>query len=114
MPDIKEKMITAVDCAILRLKGNMNKKFFIAYTLTNLYRNQIQKYETGSTRKRISRKNLGLVRVPVPDIQQQNTYAAFVDKSISAIASTEKMITNIKNIQKAIISNLLTEVSSHV
>lgn len=111
MPNIKERMITAVDCAIFRPKEFLDKKFFIAFTLTNLYKSQIQKYETGSTRKRISRKNLGLIQVPIPAIQYQKAYADFADKCINVRFSHEQMIANIINMQKATLNNLLKEVS---
>lgn len=111
MPNIKERMITAVDCAIFRPKEFLDKKFFIAFTLTNLYKSQIQKYETGSTRKRISRKNLGLIQVPIPAIQYQKAYVDFADKFINVRFSHEQMIANIINMQKATLNNLLKEVS---
>ena len=111
MPNIKERMITAVDCAIFRPKEFLDKKFFIAFTLTNLYKSQIQKYETGSTRKRISRKNLGLIQVPIPAIQYQKAYVDFADKCINVRFSHEQMIANIINMQKATLNNLLKEVS---
>lgn len=111
MPNIKERMITAVDCAIFRPKEFLDKKFFIAFTLTNLYKSQIQKYETGSTRKRISRKNLGLIQVPIPAIQYQKAYVDFADKCINVRFSLEQMIANIINMQKATLNNLLNEVS---
>ena len=111
MPNIKERMITAVDCAIFRPKEFLDKKFFIAFTLTKLYKSQIQKYETGSTRKRISRKNLGLIQVPIPAIQYQKAYVDFADKCINVRFSHEQMIANIINMQKATLNNLLKEVS---
>jgi len=111
IPNMNKKMITAVDCAIFQPKETLDKKFFVAFTLTNLYKNQIQKYETGSTRKRISRKNLGLIKIPIPDIQCQKDYADFADKCINTRFNLEQMVTNITNIQKILVKKLLTEVS---
>ena len=88
IPDGLGKSITAVDCSIVRLKSHVLPEFFVAYTMTTLYAAQIGSSVTGSTRKRISRKNLGQVVIPSPDIDQQEQFAAFVrqsDKSKFAI-----------------------------
>ena len=88
IPDGLGKSITAVDCSIVRLKSHVLPEFFVAYTMTTLYAVQIGSSVTGSTRKRISRKNLGQVVIPTPDIDQQEQFAAFVrqsDKSKFAI-----------------------------
>ena len=81
IPDGLGKSITAVDCSIVRLKSHVLPEFFVAYTMTTLYATQIGSSVTGSTRKRISRKNLGQVVIPTPDIDQQEQFAAFVRQS---------------------------------
>jgi type I restriction enzyme S subunit len=81
IPNGLGKTITAVDCSIIRLKKRILPEFFVAYTLTPLYATQIQTCVTGSTRQRISRKNLGQVVIPVPSIDEQKLFAAFVRQS---------------------------------
>ena len=81
IPDGLGKSITAVDCSIVRLKSHVLPEFFVAYTMTTLYAAQIGSSVTGSTRKRISRKNLGQVVIPIPDIDLQERFAAFVRQS---------------------------------
>ena len=81
IPDGLGKSITAVDCSIVRLKSYVLPEFFVAYTMTTLYAAQIGSSVTGSTRKRISKKNLGQVVIPTPDIEQQEQFAAFVRQS---------------------------------
>ena len=94
IPDGLGKSITAVDCSIVRLKSHVLPEFFVAYTMTTLYAAQIGSSVTGSTRKRISRKNLGQVVIPTPDIDQQEQFAAFVrqsDKSKFAVLSCSNL-----------------------
>ena len=94
IPDGLGKSITAVDCSIVRLKSHVLPEFFVAYTMTTLYAAQIGSSVTGSTRKRISRKNLGQVVIPTPDIDQQEQFAAFVrqsDKSKFAVQSCSNL-----------------------
>lgn len=95
IPDGLGKSITAVDCSIVRLKSHVLPEFFVAYTMTTLYAAQIGSSVTGSTRKRISRKNLGQVVIPTPDIDQQEQFAAFVrqsDKSKLLISRLKEFI----------------------
>lgn len=83
------KSITGVDCTIVRFKNTVNPIFFNQYTLIDHYLSQISTFEAGSTRKRISRKNLGKIKVPLPPIELQNQFASFVeqvDKSKVAIS----------------------------
>ena len=91
IPDGLGKTITAVDCSIVRLNEKVLPEFFVAYTLTPLYATQISSSVTGSTRKRISRKNLGQVTIPVPSLELQEQFAAFVrqsDKSKLSVIAT--------------------------
>ena len=74
------KSITAVDCTIIRLKNIMLPNFLIAYTKTSVYMSQIDSFITGSTRKRISRGNLGSIAVPVPEIKLQSQFCKFVEQ----------------------------------
>lgn len=90
IPDGLGKSITAVDCSIVRLKSHVLPEFFVAYTMTTLYAAQIGSSVTGSTRKRISRKNLGQVVIPTPDIDQQEQFAAFVRQSDKSKYHTSK------------------------
>lgn len=67
IPDLKYKMITAVDCTIVRLSENIScKKWFCYYTQSHVYAGLIHERCTGTTRLRISRKNLGEIPFPLP------------------------------------------------
>ena len=92
IPDGLGKCITAVDCTIIRLSDKLLPEFFVAYTLTHLYQSQVDAFVTGSTRKRISRKNLGQIKVPVPSVAQQHDFAAFVRQSDKSKYCLEHMI----------------------
>lgn len=78
VPETEDKrLITAVDCTIVRLKSGYVSEF-INYFLNSRYAlNQVHSYLTGSSRKRISRTNLEKIKLPVPvvngkpDIEKQ-------------------------------------------
>lgn len=81
IPEGLGKSITAVDCTIVRLRSRILPEYFIAYTLSPFYMMQVAARETGSTRKRISRKNLGILKIPVPQIAEQESFASIVRQS---------------------------------
>lgn len=76
-----QKSITAVDCTIIRLKQFVLPAFFVSFTRTSSYTDQINTFTTGTTRKRISRANLGSIMVPIPDIESQKHFVTFVEQT---------------------------------
>lgn len=107
VPNGLGKTITAVDCSIVRLKNKILPEFFVAYTMTPLYVRQIKLFITGSTRKRISRKNLGQILVPVPPIELQEQFAAFVRQSDKAKSELERTLAELTATYKRIIAENL-------
>ena len=75
------KAITAVDCTIVRLKPILLPEYFVGFTKTPMYTAQIDTFTTGSTRKRVSRANLGSILVPVPDLPLQQRFVAIAEQS---------------------------------
>ena len=75
------KSITAVDCTIVRLKKHILPTYLVWMTKTPIYTEQIDAFTTGSTRKRISRANLGSIRVPVPELTLQTEFVALAEQS---------------------------------
>ena len=103
LPDTGEKMITAVDCTIIRFDNKqIIPNWFLYYSLSNEYQNEIQKQVTGATRQRISRKNLGLVSVPVAPLPEQQRIVSILDECFAAIdkakATAEQNLKNVKEL----------------
>ena len=93
------RTITAVDCTIIRLKDIILPDYFIAYTMTPSYVAQINEVTTGTTRRRVSRANLGNILIPCPSIAKQQQFVAIAkqaDKSKSyvwtALKNLESML----------------------
>lgn len=107
IPEGLGKTITAVDCSIVRLNPKVLPEFFVAYTLTPLYASQIETAVTGSTRKRISRKNLGQVILPVPSLELQQQFAAFVRQSDKSKFELEQALSELTATYKRIIKENL-------
>ena len=74
VPHLKERIITAVDCTIIRFdKTKILPKLFVAYSKSEEYYKHLKNFISGASRDRISRKNLGQIEIPLPplEIQQQ-------------------------------------------
>lgn len=66
MPSLGTKMITAVDCAIVRTSPDVSNKFLVQYLSSQPYFNEVNTCLAGGTRQRISRSNLSNFMVPIP------------------------------------------------
>ena len=96
VPDIGRRAITAVDCTIVRFKTEILPDYFEEYTLTPDYALQIKDFVTGSTRQRISRKNLGAVTVPVPDLERQKVFVEIAHQSDKSKFELQYVKRNVK------------------
>lgn len=85
IPDLATKMITGVDCTIVRPKEYLTSKFLAYYQMSNQYLKDVQSKVTGTTRSRISRKNLGLIEIPIPPLSEQKQIVALLDEAFAAI-----------------------------
>ena len=75
------KAITAVDCSIIRTNKEILPEFLIGYTLTDDYQSQIKACLSGTTRLRISRSNLGKIKIPVPDLDDQQQFVVITQQA---------------------------------
>lgn len=99
IPDLNTKMITGVDCTIIRPKDFLLSEYLGFYQMSDEYLKEVQSRVSGTTRSRISRKNLGLIEIPIPPLQEQQQIVAILDEAFEAI---DQAITNIeKNIANA-------------
>ncbi len=111
VPKVDERMITAVDCTIIRFKNFIVlPKWFVYYTLSKDYIIQIEKQITGATRQRISRKNLGLIEIPIPSLSEQKPIVEILDNAFAAIdkakANIEKNLQNAKELFESYLQNV--------
>jgi len=99
IPKTGHKMITAVDCTIMRFKKDTLPEWFIYYSLSQGYQNEINKEVTGATRQRISRSNLGNIKIPVPPVSEQQQLVNILDAVFERTATAKENAE--KNLQSA-------------
>ena len=80
------KYITAVDIAIVRIaRDDVNPKYVMYMLNSPRFRNEIKQYESGTTRKRISRKNLDKIEFEIPSLSEQNCIVARIEELFSEL-----------------------------
>lgn len=78
--------ITAVDVAILRISNDKVSDQYIMYLINSpWFKKQIKPYESGTTRKRISRKNLDKIEIPIPPIEEQQRIVCRIEEMLSEL-----------------------------
>ncbi len=102
VPERTGRMITAVDCTICRPDETLISKEYLCYFMqSNAYYTRLLANVTGTTRKRISRKNLGNVELEVPTKEEQNTIVERLDCLVKVIDSRTKELQLLDNLIKA-------------
>ena len=102
IPEKKERMITAVDCTICRPdKSIVNKEYLCYFMRSNAYYARLLGSVTGTTRKRISRKNLGSVELKIPSKEEQKEAVKQLDCLVSVIDSRTKELQLLDDLIKA-------------
>ena len=102
IPNKDERMITAVDCTICRPDEKKICKEYLCYFMqSNAYYTRLLGNVTGTTRKRISRKNLGNVELNVPPIEVQREIVNRLDRLVCVIESSQKELQLLDELIKA-------------
>jgi type I restriction enzyme S subunit len=114
IPFTGEKMITAVDCTIIRLnRSHLLPEFFNHFTQSYAYLNVVESLTSGATRKRISRKNLGEVPIPLPPIPEQQRIVAILDQAFADIekarANAEKNLKNARELFDSYLNQVFSQ-----
>jgi type I restriction enzyme S subunit len=90
IPETGERMITAVDCTIVRFdQSKLLPEFFVHYSQAGDYLAAVERESTGTTRKRISRARLGQIPVPLPPLSEQRRIVAILDEAFEVIATAK-------------------------
>lgn len=91
IPPLKSRMITAVDCTIIRVNNDCTiPKYFLEYTQSNSYFAFVNSLCAGTTRKRISRNNLAQVLFPLPPFNEQSRIVAKIEELFSTLDQMER------------------------
>jgi len=90
-PGFSYPCITAVDVTIIRVKSQLDPNFLLACLSSQFFRNQIYEVASGTTRKRISRRNLEHLQIPFPPLDVQKRIVKKIEKLFGKIDEAEKL-----------------------
>lgn len=105
-PPRRERCVTVVDVCIVRAPS-VEPGWLAHFINAPATRAEIASYQSGSTRKRISRKNLCRIGIPVPPLPEQRRIVAEIDKHFtrldSAVATLERVRANLQRARASVL-----------
>ncbi|UJP65170.1 restriction endonuclease subunit S [Mongoliitalea daihaiensis] len=101
------KFVTVVDVAIIR--PTCNSKWLMYWINTPQFRAEIFKNASGSTRLRISRKNLSQIKFPLPTLPEQQRIVAKLDALFGHLDSLREKLDGIPALLKNFRQQVLTQ-----
>jgi type I restriction enzyme S subunit len=110
LPKLPYQAITAVDVTILTPNPKVVETGYAVMALnSDLHIRQCTRMATGVTRQRISRSNLGRVRLPLPPLPEQKKIAHILSTVQRAIEAQERIIQTTTELKKSLMHKLFTE-----
>lgn len=102
-PGDSKPSVTVVDICIIRPDAQKRDARWLMHCLNAPdCRNQIAGYATGTTRSRISRGNLGKIRIPLPPLFEQRRIAEILDKANALRAKRRTALTQLDTLTQSI------------
>ena len=110
VPDLgEEKMLTSVDVTIMKVDINKSSAEFLSHYFSlehTLY--TVSTLCGGSTRSRVSRTNLGKMKVHLPEVNEQKKITSVLTNADKEIELLEQQLADLKQEKKALMQQLLT------
>ena len=108
IPYLGTRMITGVDCSIVRFdRTKVLPEFFVYFSQTRDYMAEVNALVTGTTRSRISRSNLGRITVRYPSTKEQLNILSELDRlkaQIDALEATyQKKLLELEGLKKGLL-----------
>ena len=107
VPYLGTKMITAVDCTIVRVSENTSNEFLLQFLSSQKYFDEVNTCLAGGTRQRISRSNLANFDVPMPtEKSEQVAIGSFFTNLDRLITLHQRKLEKLKNIKKSCLEKM--------
>ena len=106
LPDTKNKMVTAVDVTIIRPNKLFDSYFFITEMNSTVVLNKISKSVSGTSHKRISRRNLELISLLIPSLEEQQKIGTFFKQLDDIIALHQRKLDLLKEQKKGYLQKM--------
>ena len=115
MPNIGTRMITAVDCTIVRTSKNYDSNYLVQCLSTSMYFKVVNSFLGGGTRQRISRGNLSEIDIPIPStIEEQKKIGEFFLNLDNLITLHQRKLTKLQNFKKSMLQKMFPKPGANV
>jgi type I restriction enzyme S subunit len=102
-PGDTKPSVTAVDICIIRPnQGELDARWLMHCLNAPISRNQIERFATGTTRSRISRSNLGKIKVQLPPLPEQRRIVEVLDRADALRTQRRAALAQLDTINQAI------------
>ena len=107
-PGSLKTSVTAVDVCIVRTGVNGPDHHWLAWFVNSPeFRANVASLQSGSTRKRISRKNLATITLPLPPLPEQHRIVAEIEKQVTrldaSVAALKRAQANLKRYRASVL-----------
>ena len=106
LPDLGVRAVTAVDVAIIRPNDNFHAEFLVAELNSSTILAKVDSLASGSTRKRISRKNLEGIQINLPTLEEQQKIGSFFKQLDDTIALHQRKLDLLKEQKKGFLQKM--------
>ncbi|MBN1453717.1 MAG: restriction endonuclease subunit S [Anaerolineales bacterium] len=105
-PGDKKQSVTVVDVCIVRTK-NADHRWLMYAINSPQFRADVESLQSGSTRKRISRKNLAKLKLPIPPLPEQERIVSRIEELFSdleaGVAALEHVRAGLKRYKASVL-----------
>jgi type I restriction enzyme S subunit len=106
--------VTAVDVGIIRPGSEgVEGRWLMWWINSPQFRREILARQAGTTRKRISRRNLGAIEFPVPPVAEQRRIVARIEQHFSRLDAAQQILENARSrlriLRSAVLARILEE-----
>ena len=110
VPNLGTKMITAVDCTIVRTSAKVSKKFLLQHLSSKKYFDEVNTCMAGGTRQRISRSNLANFNLLIPiSFDEQESIGRVLCGLDNLITLHQRKYEKFVNIKKALLEKMFPQ-----
>ena len=114
-PELATKMITAVDCTIVRTQPNISPEFLVQYLSTQNYFDEVNTCLAGGTRQRISRSSLAEFDIPMPSEKgEQDSIGAYFKDLNRIIKLHQVELDRLLCVRKAMVEKMFPQNGSNI
>lgn len=109
VPEFEKKSITAVDIVIAKVDESAWDKRYLRFLLNSKPMSDVgEALATGSTRQRISRKNMEGITIPEPPREVQKNIADILDRAQTEVRIEKEYKQELQELKRGLMQDLLT------